>query len=480
MKIHASPLVYYTFDKWFGRAKEIVLDNEGVRARGGSRHELSFKAMAGPSTTSSGTLGNLVRVPSSVGAPITIRPAAGTSARSFSDALNLAWKKYQRHNLETASHKIEQLFLEITKIKAGEIYPAACVVDPLLKRARSLDNEIYKVLPKEIMEQHDISRKKAICDLATYPERFRETARETFTKRQISAWQSFFDNIESNPLTPEQRTAVVTDEDATRVLAGAGSGKTSVITAKTGYLVAAKIRKPDEILLMAFARDAAVEMSERIEQRCNIEAEARTFHALAYEIIGRVEGDKPPLADHATDEKALQLLLTKLLLDLPNYNLEAAKAVVDWFGGKTLEVKYEWDFETGHEYYQHLKQFELRTLQGEKVKSYEELMIANWLFENSIPYKYEADYEFRVGDGTRRRYCPDFYLPEVGVYIEHFGIRKDVDADGRPIFRTAPGIDTNEYVADMEWKRTIAKQMKRAMPLSGTGSNILLCWTQQF
>ncbi|KZX98847.1 hypothetical protein A3747_12710 [Sulfitobacter sp. HI0076] len=67
------------------------------------------------------------------------------------------------------------------------------------------------------------------------------------------------------PLTPEQRLSVAVDEDATLVLAGAGSGKTSVITAKAAYLVKAEIRKPHELRLLAFAKDAATEMSERIE-----------------------------------------------------------------------------------------------------------------------------------------------------------------------------------------------------------------------
>jgi len=49
-------------------------------------------------------------------------------------------------------------------------------------------------------------------------------------------------------LPPEQRTSIIADEDATLVLAGAGSGKTSVITAKAGYLIKSGIRQPEEIL----------------------------------------------------------------------------------------------------------------------------------------------------------------------------------------------------------------------------------------
>ena len=113
----------------------------------------------------------------------------------------------------------------------------------------------------------------------------------------------FFDTIESNPLTPEQRLAVVTDEDATLVLAGAGSGKTSVIVAKAAYLIQRGIRQPNEILLMAFGKDAASEMATRIEERSGAAVDALTFHALGYEIIRQVENGAPALAPHASDDR---------------------------------------------------------------------------------------------------------------------------------------------------------------------------------
>lgn len=124
----------------------------------------------------------------------------------------------------------------------------------------------------------------------------RSRAVNLYVEAELLRWKDFFDTVEAKPLTPEQRLSVVVDEDATLVLAGAGSGKTSVITAKAAYLVKAGTRAPEDILLLAFARDAAKEMTERIEARCGVPVEARTFHALAYDIIGTVEGKKPALA----------------------------------------------------------------------------------------------------------------------------------------------------------------------------------------
>src|SRR5690606_9073074 len=152
-----------------------------------------------------------------------------------------------------------------------------------------------------------------------------------FVDSELERWREFFDKVESKPLTPEQRLSIVIDEDATLVLAGAGSGKTSVITAKAAYLLKAGLRQADEILLLAFARDAAAEMSERIETRCGVSIQAHTFHALAYDIIGHVEGSKPALAAHATDDTAFLALIRQILKQLVQTVVEVAVAVVNWF-----------------------------------------------------------------------------------------------------------------------------------------------------
>ncbi len=124
----------------------------------------------------------------------------------------------------------------------------------------------------------------------------REAAIKTFVDAELAEMRDFFDQIEANPLTPEQCLAVVTDEDATLVLAGAGSGKTSVIVAKAAYFIQRGFRRPQEILLMAFSKDAAEELATRIEERCGSPIDARTFHAMGYEIIREVEGQAPAMA----------------------------------------------------------------------------------------------------------------------------------------------------------------------------------------
>jgi len=196
-------------------------------------------------------------------------------------------------------------------------------------------------------------------------------------------------------------------------------------------------------------------MSERIETRCGEPLEARTFHALAYDIIGAVEGNKPALAAHATDDKAFLALLKEILRALVKTVSEVSKSIIGWFSYTRLDEKSEWDFKKKHEYYTFIEKADLRTLQGEQVKSFEELMIANWLYENGIEYEYEPDYEHHIADTGRRNYCPDFRLKNSGVYIEHFGVRRTKTGDGSYRFSTAPFVDREEYLAGMSWKREV-------------------------
>ena len=195
-------------------------------------------------------------------------------------------------------------------------YPAACQIAPLLGEARALDTLLLSKLNAEAIGSETVARIAPVREFASDPRTARANAISAFVTAELDRWKDFFDAIENKPLTPEQRLSVVVDGDATLVLAGAGSGKTGVITAKAAYLVKAGIRQPKEILLLAFAKNAAQEMSERVEARSGVPIVARTFHAIAYDIIGIVEGSKPALADHVTDDMAFTNLIKQILKDL--------------------------------------------------------------------------------------------------------------------------------------------------------------------
>jgi DNA helicase IV len=352
--------------------------------------------------------------------------------------------------------KFHELAAALDWLESPDRYPAACVTPPILSEAAKYRG----FLTQELARVEGMTEGKAIFgrirDFLKDPKLAREDAVAAHLERELGRWERFLDGVESQPLTVEQRRAVLSEEDATLVLAGAGSGKTSVITAKAAYLLKSGIREPGEVLPLAFGKEAANEMATRICRACNVPVKAWTFHALAYHIIGHVEGTKPPLASHAGDQKRYSDVIRRILRHLVVTDEKIANVIVDWFTQFPIECGSEWDYDAKHAWYTHVESLNLRTLQGEKVRSYEEFLIANWLYRNGIDYEYERQYEHRLPDSGRRGYTPDFRLTASGIYLEHFGVRKAKSPIGfGEILVTAPFVDCKEYLASMEWKRKV-------------------------
>ncbi|CAK8736801.1 DNA helicase IV [Sodalis praecaptivus] len=133
---------------------------------------------------------------------------------------------------------------------------------------------------------------------------------QQWTTRMLQEHEDFFRSVESSPLNLAQSRAVVNGERSLLVLAGAGSGKTSLLVARAGWLLRRNLATPDQILLLAFGRQAAREMDERLRQRLDVDTiQASTFHALALMIIRQGNKKAPAVSQLESDGAARRKLL---------------------------------------------------------------------------------------------------------------------------------------------------------------------------
>ena len=294
-------------------------------------------------------------------------------------------------------------------------------------------------------------------------------ANKVFIQNELEKYDHFFSNIDGKSLDGQQREAVINDEDRILLLAGAGSGKTLTIAAKVKYLCETKGVNPADILLISFTKKAAEEMSERIQKNLNYPINATTFHKLGLDIIKNALGKRPDVfEENALSQFVHDFFENKLsshqdiienLVEYFAYYLEIPPNIDEYDSlGDLYEAEKSADFETlkskyDQEKYIREKALEkkqnLTTLNNEKVKSLEEIKIANFLFINGIKYEYERLYPFENDDKTRKAYRPDFYLSDYDIYLEHFGINKD----GRTPQYTP--IEEKKYLDGMQWKREI-------------------------
>ena len=251
-------------------------------------------------------------------------------------------------------------------------------------------------------------------------------------------------------MTDEQLRAVVIDKDRNLVVAAAGSGKTSVIVAKAGWLIRQEYCLPKELLLLTYARGTRKDLERRIKDRLDNEAASRltvrTFHSLGMKITGEAEGERLAVAKVAEDDKALLVLLKDIVEGLLG-DEKLSRILRRWFQEFFSPYRSQHEFRNWGDYWDYIREHEIRSLKGDKVKSFEECEIANFLYLNGVSYEYEAPYEHDTRTSQRGAYRPDFHLPDAGIYIEHFAL----NAAGN----TPPFIGREEYLRSMEWKRRL-------------------------
>lgn len=311
---------------------------------------------------------------------------------------------------------------------------------------------------------------------------YRKDYNKEFIKQELVRYNKFFDKVENRKLDIQQRTAIITDEDNNLIIAGAGSGKTTTIVGKVGYIVDRYKVPPDQILLISFTNKSASSLAERI----NIPGvEAKTFHKFGKDVIVAVEQKQPTIFDEDQYTQLITKFFEELLADTAYLN-----KVASYFTNFLKPVKSQDEFKNQGEYIQYLKDqnfstYKTRSVQygnritvkREVVKSIEECNIANFLLFNNLDYEYEAPYIHETATLDHRQYKPDFTIKSNGqtVYLEHLAINKNgtvphffADTERGETIEQATG----KYKEGIKWKRELHK--KHGTPLIETYSHEML------
>lgn len=230
-------------------------------------------------------------------------------------------------------------------------------------------------------------------------------------------------------LDDEQAYAVSLTGGDVKITARAGSGKTRVLIARAFFLIAHCGVDPSEIMLLAFNREAAEQMKERLAELLSGRLpHVMTFHALARAVVHPDEeiltdsGESQRLSSEIQEVVDEHIRSPRLGQDIRELMLSHFRE--DWYriedGGFHLSKA---------EFLDHRRLLPRTSLNGDPVKSFGEKLIANTLFENDIAYQYERSH--RWGGEV---YRPDFTIPlddRREVIIEYWGLAGDEEYDKR-------------------------------------------------
>lgn len=270
--------------------------------------------------------------------------------------------------------------------------------------------------------------------------------------------KEYFDNMyngidASIHLDEEQCKAILADEKYSLIIAGAGTGKTTTMVSKVKYLVDKKNVDPSRILIMSYTRKATEEIAYRIEDQFELPVNVMTFHSLGYRYIKQIyPGHKCEIMSRNKKEEIQTKFFAKIFKDKTKIseiyeNFENIKETEKFIFGRYFKANYS-KFETYEEFVESyikykveqaklkginekirewikregLKDYGIRTIQGDVVKSFGEMIIANHLFINNIEYSYEEVYENLMENNSI--YKPDFTIEYAGekIYIEYYGM----------------------------------------------------------
>lgn len=252
-----------------------------------------------------------------------------------------------------------------------------------------------------------------------------------YIQNHLKEEKDYLDNILSSvdpniKLDDEQKQVVLSDEDYTLVIAGAGAGKTTTVSAKVKYLVEKKGISPDQILVISFTNKAVGELRDKINKKLNIKCPVTTFHKTGYAILRRKDTERKVIVDQGFMYNVINNYLKVNILDNP----ELVDKLILFFGSY-FDAPYEGaDL---NDFFNYISKADFSTIRGnideysekvinertgkyqtiahETLRSAQEVQIANFLFLNGIEYTYEKPYPYSIA-ASYKVYTPDFTITQ--------------------------------------------------------------------
>ncbi|MEN1922710.1 DNA helicase IV [Enterobacter asburiae] len=266
-----------------------------------------------------------------------------SETQRFHHHLNALWQQWSQDMSVIAAQVLQQVLDDIAQSNAQHAWLTRQQTAGLQQKIR----QALSALPLSVtrLDEFDNCRDawRQCQAWLNDKDKSRLAHNQAWTDAMLTQYADFFSTVESSPLNPAQARAVVNGEQSLLVLAGAGSGKTSVLVARAGWLLTTGEAVADQILLLAFGRKAAQEMDERIQERLHTrDITARTFHALALHIIQQGSKKVPSISKLENDAQARQALFIKTWRQQCNEKKAQAKGWRQW-----LEEELGWEVPEG-------------------------------------------------------------------------------------------------------------------------------------
>ena len=391
--------------------------------------------------------------------------------------------------------KIDEFHNDLNDLLDSNFYVTFKQKDDLLNKYKSL----FSLINEDNYLKTDF---KDFLDVYNDVDSIIKNRNEKYVENELKEHKDFLDNIDGKSLDENQRLAVVRNEYNSQIIAGAGCGKTLTVNAKVRYLIEKKGINPHEILCLSFSNASVEDLKNNLPEDVDIS----TFHSLGGSIL---KANNQP---SSVDEYALDNFVRNYIKKNVINNKKLCEDIVKYYSfylfspitedeattiGEVYDLEASRDFNTLRNLYGGDK--EKKTYGNDFVRSFEELIISNYLFAHQINYEYEKVFEFDnkyyqtqkefifnlifnefseitdfpvVMDEIStdlfnlfeikkhiklNNYTPDFYIDNQ-IYLEHFGVNRDCNA----LWLNED--NQQKYRDGIYWKRAIHK---------GYGSNLL-------